>query len=253
MQSSLTTEAIIERIRDAVREIEPQTRAILYGSRARGTAQPDSDWDLLLVTERSANPDERQVLEERFRAIFAETGAVVSPLWVWEQEWISPLSRVSPFHANVKEDGIQLTGPPETSGPVTEEEMAEARDALVQQFLEQAWEAFSDAEYNAEGGRWKTCVNRLYYACFHAASALLLQRGYRFSKHASVHGLFNREYGQTGEMPRELIALYNKLFEGRLDADYAPKVSFSAEEVQPWLPLSRRFIEAIEQLLAASG
>jgi len=37
--SSPADEAIIERIRDAVRELEPGARAILYGSRARGDAQ----------------------------------------------------------------------------------------------------------------------------------------------------------------------------------------------------------------------
>ncbi|HVC29608.1 MAG TPA: nucleotidyltransferase domain-containing protein, partial [Steroidobacteraceae bacterium] len=93
LQHSSRAEVLVtERIADAVREIEPAARPILYGSRARGTAQPDSDWDLLLATERSREACEQEILQERLDTIFAETGAVVSPFWVSEEEWLSPRS-----------------------------------------------------------------------------------------------------------------------------------------------------------------
>jgi predicted nucleotidyltransferase len=37
---------LLVRARDAVRAVEPNAVVILYGSRARGDAAPDSDWDL---------------------------------------------------------------------------------------------------------------------------------------------------------------------------------------------------------------
>lgn len=35
----------------AVRQIEPDAEVILFGSRARDSAHPDSDWDVLILLE----------------------------------------------------------------------------------------------------------------------------------------------------------------------------------------------------------
>ncbi len=40
------------RLKAEIQKIEPTAQLILYGSRARGDARPDSDWDLLLLTEK---------------------------------------------------------------------------------------------------------------------------------------------------------------------------------------------------------
>jgi len=38
-----------QQLRDTI--LDPTARIILYGSRARGDAQPDSDWDLLILLD----------------------------------------------------------------------------------------------------------------------------------------------------------------------------------------------------------
>lgn len=48
-----------------------------------------------------------------------------------------------------------------------------------------------------------TVVNRLYYACFHAAQAALYARGFNPQSHGHVQTLLGRELVQTGEVPRE--------------------------------------------------
>ena len=45
---------VIEHIRSVAREVLPKGSALyLYGSRARGDAHEDSDWDLLLLLDKS--------------------------------------------------------------------------------------------------------------------------------------------------------------------------------------------------------
>jgi predicted nucleotidyltransferase len=40
---------LLRRVREAVKAVEPDAQIILYGSRARGDAEPDSDWDILVI------------------------------------------------------------------------------------------------------------------------------------------------------------------------------------------------------------
>lgn len=49
--------------------------------------------------------------------------------------------------------------------------MTYPRDKLVKYRLERAEETLEEAEVMANMSHWKTCINRLYYACFYAINA----------------------------------------------------------------------------------
>lgn len=43
-------EQLLQKVKQTVQRIDPQAEVILFGSRARGDARPDSDWDFLILT-----------------------------------------------------------------------------------------------------------------------------------------------------------------------------------------------------------
>ena len=55
--------------------------------------------------------------------------------------------------------------------------MTEPLDTLIHYRLERAQESLDEAHLLADAGRWNACVNRLYYSCFYAVSALLVRDG----------------------------------------------------------------------------
>lgn len=65
-----------------------------------------------------------------------------------------------------------------------------------------------------------TIVNRLYYACFHAAQAALYARGFTPQSHGHVQTLLGRELVQPGEIPRECGRFFNDMETYRRRVDY---------------------------------
>ena len=47
----MNQEELLEQIRQAVREVESDAEIILYGSRSRGGAAIESDWDFLVLVD----------------------------------------------------------------------------------------------------------------------------------------------------------------------------------------------------------
>ncbi|MCP4664147.1 MAG: HEPN domain-containing protein [bacterium] len=114
--------------------------------------------------------------------------------------------------------------------------------------LKRAHEALQDARLLADAGRWNSCVNRLYYACFYAVSALLLQRGLLSTKHSGVRSFFNLHLVKTGEVSAELGQLYNDLFRDRQESDYTDFVEFTEIQVRPRISATEDFVNQISAL-----
>jgi len=127
--------------------------------------------------------------------------------------------------------------------------VTEPLDNLIHYRLDRAQESLDDARVLASAERWNACMNRLYYSCFYAVSALLVRDGLSSSKHTGVRSLFNRHYVRTGKVPREFARIYNDLFERRQEGDYADFVRFQADQVRPWIPQTTAFIAHIASLL----
>ncbi len=112
-----------------------------------------------------------------------------------------------------------------------------------------ARETIQDALVLAEAGRWNASVNRLYYACFYAVSALLLLDSQSSTRHTGVRALFNLYFVRKGIVSKDLARIYNDLFERRLEGDYVDFVNFSEKQVQPWLAQGQQFVDAIDAII----
>lgn len=125
---------------------------------------------------------------------------------------------------------------------------ASSRDLVVYR-LQRAYETLEDARILAEAGRWNACVNRLYYACFYAVSALLTQGGLSSARHTGVRSLFNLHFVRTGKVSKEAAQVFNDLFERRQESDYADFVRFQETKVRAWMAQAEGFVETVAGLL----
>jgi uncharacterized protein len=63
----IATETILETIKSTVRGHIPDAEVSLFGSRARNTADPDSDYDILVITNKELSPKEKIPLKTAIR------------------------------------------------------------------------------------------------------------------------------------------------------------------------------------------
>lgn len=131
--------------------------------------------------------------------------------------------------------------------------MTEWSKDLVLYRMTRADETLEDARILARAERWNACVNRLYYACFYAVSALLVRDGLSSSKHSGVRSLFNKQYVKPGKISKDLARIYNDLFERRQEGDYIDFVSFQESQVLPWISKAEELVGHIGNMIESQA
>ena len=79
--------------------------------------------------------------------------------------------------------------------------MSYSREELSKYRLERAKESLEESTLLSESGHWNTTANRLYYACFYAASAYLIINNYQASTHSGIKTAFNKELIKSNKLP----------------------------------------------------
>ena len=105
---SSAEQELLEQCRDVVRELVPDAEVVLYGSRARGEAGPESDYDLLVLVDGPVDWQLEDRIRRRLYRLQLESGAVVTINAYNRADWHSPLYRAMPFHHRVEYEGIVL-------------------------------------------------------------------------------------------------------------------------------------------------
>ncbi len=100
--------ALLRRVKAAVRAVEPEAEVILYGSRARGEAHADSDWDLLVLVDGPVAPERRRRIAHPIYDVEWQAGAVLTVIVHDRREWHEGPHQITPFYANVSREGVRL-------------------------------------------------------------------------------------------------------------------------------------------------
>lgn len=119
---------------------------------------------------------------------------------------------------------------------------------LVQYRLNRASEVLEEADYNAEGGYYNIAVNRLYYACYYAASALLMANNLNSSTHKGIKTMLGLHFINKGILDAKYGRIYQQLFENRQSGDYEDFVYCDLDQYNSLRPEAADFVEAIKVL-----
>ena len=97
--------ALLE-IKHRVTALFPVRQFILFGSKARGDAEPDSDIDLLIVTAKKLTYNESHRITHEIFEVNLAYGSNYSFVDIDFETWNSDLWKYVPLHQNVISEGI---------------------------------------------------------------------------------------------------------------------------------------------------
>jgi predicted nucleotidyltransferase len=99
-------ENILRLVKSRIKEVDPDSRILLFGSRARGESRKDSDWDFLILSDRTVDRDFQNRIYDTLFEVELETDEVltgiVQNLKIWND------LKLTSFYQNVIRDGIEI-------------------------------------------------------------------------------------------------------------------------------------------------
>jgi uncharacterized protein (UPF0332 family) len=127
--------------------------------------------------------------------------------------------------------------------------MTREEEGLAYHRIAIAKESLTEAVTLLDNGLLRGATNRLYYAAFYAAKALLATRGLDSTRHSGVIALFNRNFVKTGVIKAEVARTLMTSFELRQDLDYEDFFAIEAESAQLMKDEVTTFIGECERIL----
>lgn len=120
------------------------------------------------------------------------------------------------------------------------------RREIVLYRLEKAANTLEYAQRNLNYGMYSVAANRLYYAFYYAASALLISVKIEAHSHSGVQSMMHLHFVKTGKLSEDDGILMRRLFVMRQSSDYEDFVDYQKEDIEPLLPLTEALINKIK-------
>ena len=125
----------------------------------------------------------------------------------------------------------------------------EERKLLVEFEIEKTHKLIDQFTILENAALWDTLANRVYYAVFHAVTALLIMNGLHAGSHQGVSVLFNKHFVKENLVDEKYGRLLARLENMREKSDYTCLFETTKEEVMPMIPQAKEMISIIENLI----
>lgn len=127
------------------------------------------------------------------------------------------------------------------------------RQDIVVYRLNKAHQLLHDIDILIENELWNSTINRMYYACFHAVSALLIKNGIEVKSHMGVRQAFGLHFVKAGKISPEYGRIFSRIYDKRQSSDYDDFIEFTKEEIENLYPQIKTFISIIDRLIGSEN
>lgn len=111
-----------------------------------------------------------------------------------------------------------------------------------------AYEFLEDAEITFKAGRYRTSVNRSYYAVLNAVRAVLILEGINPRSHEGTVTMLSLRFVRPGLLQKEFVKKFELLLSRRTDVDYGDLEIIDLSDAEDSLRISREMVGEIDAL-----
>lgn len=126
----------------------------------------------------------------------------------------------------------------------------EDKDSIVRYRINRAKETLQETFVLIENKFLNNAVNRIYYACFYAVSALLLDNDIGAKSHAGAKQMLSLHFIKTEKLNKNLGDFYSSVFDMRHNGDYSDFFVFETDDVISLIEPATILIAQIENILS---
>jgi uncharacterized protein (UPF0332 family) len=123
------------------------------------------------------------------------------------------------------------------------------RKELVFLRLENSQSAIKEAKLLIDNMYWNAAINRMYYGCYYAVTALLIDKGIHAQTHAGVRQMLGLHFVKTKLLSAKDNAFFSDLFAKRHSGDYDAFIYFDEEITKNLYLQAVHFTETIKKLI----
>ena len=124
-----------------------------------------------------------------------------------------------------------------------------AQDELARYRLSRAHQSLAEADVLASANQWNGALNRIYYAAFYAARALLALKRLDSSRHSGVIALLQEHFVRSGTVPADVARVLAQSFARRQRSDYGDFADVQKDEVLGLRGETEAFIRTCEDVV----
>lgn len=97
---------ILSIVKKRIRNVDPDARILLFGSRARNDADSDSNWDFLILTGFKVDRILRNRIYDELFELELETDEILTGIIQNKDQWEEYVN--TPIYRNIAKDGVEI-------------------------------------------------------------------------------------------------------------------------------------------------
>jgi uncharacterized protein (UPF0332 family) len=122
--------------------------------------------------------------------------------------------------------------------------------AIVYYRRQKSHATLKEAEEMITYSHWNLAIQRMYYAAFYMASALLQQNNITAHSHAGELSQIGLHFVATGNLDKSVGRLYSQLLQNRITGDYNDFFDFTEQDARDLIEPTKSLIAHMEELIS---
>jgi len=209
----------------------------LFGSRAKGNAKKDSDYDVMIVLKKDYDWDYQDKVNHVCDKVEEKYNIWIQTHFVSINQLYNGREGKEPLYFDVLKKKYKLM--------LTDKD----REALIKYRIEHSKKIIDEIKILIDNDMRIFAVNRIYYCMYYMLSALAIKHKVKTVKHQPLLDWFKNNFAEKKLIEYKYFTIIDDAFKNRCEGDYKPFVTFTKKKVLKMFEKMKDFMSELEKYI----